>query len=155
MISWAPSRSDTSLICGPENSLLSRIDAGADAGGAVDRDQEPAVVAGQDRDPVAALDAHGEQTVGHRVGGVVELLEGQLALVVDDGERLGVRRALSAGIIPISPQRRMSATIAAMFCGGSSRSAPASNILLQVMQLGRPAFGDAAGLWPAPGRAGR
>jgi hypothetical protein len=43
--------------------------------------------------------------------------------------RLGVRRALSAGIMPNSPQRRMSATMAATFCGGSSLNAPASNIL--------------------------
>jgi hypothetical protein len=43
--------------------------------------------------------------------------------------RLGVRRALSAGIMPNSPHRRMSASIAATFCGGSSLNAPASNIL--------------------------
>ena len=43
---------------------------------------------------------------------------------------LGLRRALSAGIMPNSPHRRMSATIAAMFCGGSILKAPASNIFL-------------------------
>ena len=87
------------------------------------------MVAGQDRDPVAALDAHREQAVGDGVGGVVEFFERQLAVVVDDRDAVGVRRALSAGIMPNSPQRRMSATIAAMFCGGSSLNAPASNIL--------------------------
>ena len=100
-----------------------------DLGGAVDGDEEPPVVAGQDRDPVAALDAHRQQAVGDRVGGVVEFLERHLAVVVDDRGRFGVRRALSAGIIPNSPQRRMSATMAATFCGGSSFRAPASNIL--------------------------
>ena len=58
----------------------------ADLGGAVERDQEPAVVADQQRHPVAALDPDRQQTVGDGVGGVVEFLERQLAVVVDDGE---------------------------------------------------------------------
>ena len=48
--------------------------------------EEPPVVAGQDRHPVAALDAHRQQAVGDGVGGVVEFGEGHLAVVVDDGD---------------------------------------------------------------------
>ena len=42
--------------------------------------------------------------------------------------RCGVRRALTDGIIPISPQRAMSAAIALTIFGDSSLSAPDSNI---------------------------
>ena len=69
-------------------------DARADTGGRVVRDDEPAVVSSQDRDAVAALDAHGDHAVGDRVDAVVEFPERHRALVVDD--RDAVRRA--AGI---------------------------------------------------------
>ena len=42
----------------PGELAVQQDDAGAGAGGAVHRGQEPPVVAGQDRDPVAPLDAH-------------------------------------------------------------------------------------------------
>ena len=59
-------------------------DAGAHAGGAVEGDQEPAVVAGQNRHSVAALDSHRQQAVRHGVCGLVEFFEGDLAVVIDD-----------------------------------------------------------------------
>ena len=43
--------------------------------------------------------------------------------------RLGFRRALRAGIMPISPQRATSAPSAAKFCGGSIPKAPDEMIL--------------------------
>ena len=46
------------------------------------------MVAGQDRDAVAALDAHRQQSVGDRVGGIVEFPESDRAVVVDDGGRV-------------------------------------------------------------------
>ncbi len=89
MMTVAPSRSDTSLICGPGELAVEQDDAGAGAGRAVDGDQEPAVVAGQDRHPVAALDPHRQQAIGDGVRGVVQLFEGELAVVVDDGGAIG------------------------------------------------------------------
>ena len=79
------------------------------------------MVAGQDRDAVAAAHTFGQQTVGERVGRVVEFL-GRSSSPSSSmiAVRSGVRRALSDGIMPISPHFAMSATIAAMFCGGSS-----------------------------------
>ena len=63
----------------------------------VERNQEPAVVADQHRDPVAALHTHGEQTVGHGVGGVVEFLERHLTVVVDDGHPVGRATRVEGG----------------------------------------------------------
>ena len=126
MITLAPSRSDDLFDLRSGELAVEQDDAGAGAGRPVHRDEEPAVVAGQDRYPVAALHPHCQQPVGDLVRGLVELLECDLAVVVDDRGAVRVRRALSAGIMPNSPQRRMSASIAAMFCGGSSLNAPAS-----------------------------
>ena len=79
-------------------------DAGADAGGAVEGDQEPAMVAGQNRHPVAALDSHRQQAVRHGVGGLVEFFEGDLAVVVDDRRAVrgasGVQRGNHAELTP-------------------------------------------------------
>ena len=47
------------------------------------------MVAGQHRHPVAALDTHRQQAVGDGMRGVVQLLEGDLAVVVDDGRAVG------------------------------------------------------------------
>ena len=59
-------------------------DAGPDPRAAELGDGKPAVVARQDRDAVAAVHTLGQQTVRDRVGGLVEFLVGQLAVVVDD-----------------------------------------------------------------------
>ncbi len=73
----------------PAELAVEQDDARSGAGGAVDGDQEPAVVARQDRHPVATLDPHRQQAIGHLVAGVVELLEGDLAVVVDDRGAVG------------------------------------------------------------------
>ena len=62
------------------------------------------MVAGQDRHPVAALDPHRQQAVGDGMGGVVEFLERDLAVVVDDGRAVGgaarVQRGNHAELAP-------------------------------------------------------
>lgn len=64
--------------------------SGTDLGGAVEPDQEPPVVADQQRDTVAAADAQSQQSVGDGVGRGVEFTERQLAVVVDDCRAVGV-----------------------------------------------------------------
>ena len=59
-------------------------DAGPDPRATELRNGEPAVVARQDGHPVAAAHTLGQQAVRDRVGGLVEFLVGQWALVVDD-----------------------------------------------------------------------
>jgi hypothetical protein len=75
-------------------------DARAHAGGAVHGDEEPAMVAREDRHPVTALDPQGQQAVGDRVRGVVEFLERQLAVVVDDRGAIGRAPGVERGKHP-------------------------------------------------------
>ena len=48
------------------------------------------MVAGQQRDPVATLDAHCQQSVGDGVRGLVKLCERQLTVIVDGRGAIGV-----------------------------------------------------------------
>ena len=81
----------------PGELAVEQDDAGADAGRAVESDQEPPVVARQDRHPVAALDAHRQQAVGDGMGGIVEFFERDLAVVVDDGRAVGGAAGVQRG----------------------------------------------------------
>ena len=77
-------------------------------------DREPAVVARQDRDPIAAAHPLGQQPVGDRVRGLVELPVGEFDLRRRCiAARWGVRLALNDGSMPISPHFAMSVAIAA------------------------------------------
>ncbi len=74
---------------GPGELAVEQDDAGAGPGRAVDGDQEPAVVARENRHSVPALDPHRQQAIGDGMRGVVQLFEGELAVVVDDGRPIG------------------------------------------------------------------
>ena len=129
MISFAPSRSETSLICGPENSLLSRISRTptlAAPYNAIRNHRWLRISSATPSPPRTPIDNSPLATALAASSSSLKVNSPSSSMTAI---RLGVRRALSAGIIPNSPQRRMSASIAAMFWGGSSLSAPASNIL--------------------------
>ena len=66
MISFAPSRSDDLLDLRTGEFAVEQDQPHAHLGGAVERDEEPAVVADQQRDPIATLDADGRSAHGRR-----------------------------------------------------------------------------------------
>ena len=81
----------------PRELTVEQDDASADPGRAVETDQEPPVVARQQRYPVAALHTHRQQAVGDGMGGLVKLREGELTIVVDDGRAVGRAAGVQRG----------------------------------------------------------
>ena len=116
-------------------------DARPDACAAEFCDREPAVVARQDRDTVAAAHPLGQQPVGDRVRCLVELPVGERAFVVDDrravGRAPGVERRQHADFAPLRDvgchrgvvQRRLQPEGAGL------------DDLAEVVQLGYPTLG--------------
>ena len=141
MISLAPSRSDDLLDLRTGELAVEQDDAGTDPRATEIRDRKPAMVARQDRHPVAAADTLGQQPVSHRVGGLVEFLVRQAAVVVDD------RRAV--GCAP-RVERRQHAELAPFPNVGRHRGVVQRRLqperaglddLAEVVQFGRPTLG--------------
>ena len=141
MITLAPSRSATSLICGPENSLLSRMMRAPVRAAPYTAMRNHRWLRARIATPSPPLTPIASSPLATACAASSSSLKVNSPSSSMIAVRLGVRRALSAGIMPNSPQRRMSATIAAMFCGGSSLKAPASSILRQIVQFCRPSLG--------------
>ncbi len=100
------------------------------------------MVAGQDRDAVAAPDAHCQQAVGDGVRGVVEFFEGDLAVVVDDGGAIrgaaGVERGHHADFAPAPDVGDHGGDVLRRLELERARS----EHLRQVVQFGGAAFGN-------------
>ena len=78
-----PSRSATSLICGPANEVFSSTMRAPHLARSEHRLEKAAVVAGQDRHALAGLEPVLAPCIGQRIGALVELLVAQLAPLVD------------------------------------------------------------------------
>ena len=115
-------------------------------------DQEPAVVASQDRDPVTALHPHREQSVGHRIGRVVEFGEGQRPLVVDDrGPVRGPARVQRGDHADLTPPADVTDHPDDVLRGLESERAGLDH-LLQVVQFRRTPFSELMGLTQSLGQ---